>query len=119
MTEQLGVYPKPEHGWTCFHCGETFTTVGSAGDHFGADPSAPPACMIKVGEERGLVMYIRRLEKANRGLRAEVLQLKRDSAPPEVRRMIDQHGGPYIPVEWIDEAEAIYSAREDNYAAFN
>lgn len=28
-------YQKPEHGWTCFHCGETFTT-GSA-----CAPNAP------------------------------------------------------------------------------
>lgn len=28
-------YLKPEHGWTCFHCGETFTTPGSARDHWG------------------------------------------------------------------------------------
>ena len=112
-------YSKPEHGWTCFHCGQTFTTVGSAQDHFGEYPSAPAACQIKVGEERGLVMYIRRLEKANRGLRAEVLHLKREVAPPEVRKMIDQYGGPYIPVEWMEEEKALYSAREDVYDAFN
>jgi len=55
-------YPIPPHGWTCFHCGETFTTPGAARDHFGFDPSADPACVIKVGEERGLVMELRRVE---------------------------------------------------------
>ena len=56
-------YQKPEHGWTCFHCGETFTTLGTARDHFGHDPLAEPGCRIKVGAERGLLMALRRAEK--------------------------------------------------------
>lgn len=48
--------------WTCFHCGETFTTRGLARDHFGFDPSCDPACRIKVGAERGLVMALRKAE---------------------------------------------------------
>ena len=58
----VGFYTKPTHGWTCFHCGETFTTEGAARDHFGFDCSREPACRIKVGEERGLVMALRRAE---------------------------------------------------------
>lgn len=57
-----GFYAPPAHGWTCFHCGETFTTPGSARDHFGFEPSVDPACVIKVGEERGLAMELRRVE---------------------------------------------------------
>lgn len=48
--------------WTCFHCGETFTTPGIARDHFGFDPSCDPACRIKAGAERGLVMALRKAE---------------------------------------------------------
>lgn len=59
---KLGTYPMPEHGWTCFFCGETFTTPGAARDHFGADPIADTACRIKFGEERGLVMALRKAE---------------------------------------------------------
>jgi hypothetical protein len=55
-------YLMPAHGWTCFHCGETFTTPSSARDHFGCEPCADPACRIKVGEERGLVMALRKAE---------------------------------------------------------
>lgn len=55
-------YLRPAHGWTCFHCGETFTTRGGARDHFGMEQSADPACRIKIGEERGLVMALRRAE---------------------------------------------------------
>lgn len=55
-------YPQPAHGWTCFHCGETFTTPGSAQDHFGETPDKVPGCKIKVGEERGLLMELRKVE---------------------------------------------------------
>lgn len=59
-------YEQPEHGWTCFHCGETFKTVGSARDHFGAQQTATPGCMIKVGigGERSLLMALRKAESA-------------------------------------------------------
>lgn len=59
-----GTYTAPAHGWTCFHCGETFTTVGSARDHFGATPDATPGCMVKValGGERGLLAALRKAE---------------------------------------------------------
>lgn len=58
-------YQKPFNGWTCFHCGETFTTVGAARIHFGADQSAQPGCMAKVGlgAERGLLMALRKAEE--------------------------------------------------------
>lgn len=51
-----------EGPWTCFHCGETFTTQGAARDHFGFDPASDPACRIKLGAERGLVMALRKSE---------------------------------------------------------
>ena len=59
---EAATYPMPEHGWTCFHCGETFTTPGAAKNHFGFDPSRDPACRIKLGAERGLVMALRKAE---------------------------------------------------------
>lgn len=61
----------PALGWTCFHCGETFTTPGAARDHFGCDQSDDPACRIKVGEERGLVMELRKAEAEIRRLCSE------------------------------------------------
>lgn len=59
-------YTKPAHGWTCFHCGETFKTIGGARDHFGAAPTAMPGCMARVayGDERGLEMALREAEAA-------------------------------------------------------
>lgn len=61
-------YPMPAHGWTCFHCGETFTTPGAARNHFGFDPSRDPACQIKLGAERGLLSALRKLESENERL---------------------------------------------------
>ena len=55
-------YPMPGDGWVCFHCGERFTTIGSGTDHFGARPTDTAACLVKVGEERGLVMALRLAE---------------------------------------------------------
>jgi hypothetical protein len=67
-------YKHPEHGWTCFHCGETFTTVGGARDHFGADITAQPGCLIRVqlGNERGLLMELRKVEAERDDLRKDV-----------------------------------------------
>jgi hypothetical protein len=74
MSAQPDTYPSPAHGWTCFHCGETFTTQGGAAFHFGADPSATPGCMIKVtvGDERGWLIEIRKLEREVRRLTHDI-----------------------------------------------
>ena len=55
-------YLQPKDGWVCFHCGERFTTYGSARNHFGEREDGKAACMIKAGEERGLVMALRKAE---------------------------------------------------------
>jgi hypothetical protein len=55
-------YMMPEGGWTCFHCGDSFTTIGAAQDHFGETPGATSACRIKSGNELGLVMELRKAE---------------------------------------------------------
>jgi hypothetical protein len=62
LTVDKDTYPMPAHGWTCFHCGETFTTPGGARAHFGFDPSQDPACRIKLGAERGLLGALRKAE---------------------------------------------------------
>jgi hypothetical protein len=57
--------------WTCFHCGETFTTQGSARDHFGAFEGADAGCLVdRIAIEeggtpergRGLLMALRKAE---------------------------------------------------------
>ena len=61
-------YRMPPDGWVCFHCGERFKTVGGARVHFGRRPSSTAGCLIKVGEARGLLMEVRRLEAELREL---------------------------------------------------
>lgn len=64
MTDQTTDAPVERRDrWTCFHCSETFTTPGAARDHFGFEPSADPACQIKLGAERGLVTALRKAER--------------------------------------------------------
>lgn len=53
---------KPAHGWTCFHCGETFTQPHAARQHFGYDQGYEPACIIKAGAEKSMVEALRRAE---------------------------------------------------------
>ena len=82
VPKEEDTYLAPVGGWTCFHCGETFTTEGSASDHFGERPGDVAACRIKSGEERGLVMQIRRLQSKIRGLEAEVTYLQENPTIP-------------------------------------
>lgn len=102
MADGSGHYTKPVHGWTCFHCGETFTTEGAARDHFGIDPSADLACRIKVGAERGLLMALRKAE-------FEIARRRDDDGPTvaavvdEMRRMQSRH------------ADALRDAEEAGY----
>lgn len=70
-------YPMPKDGWTCFHCGERFRTPGAAQDHFGKTQESTAACQIKTGDERGLVMALRKAEDdthtwRDRALSAEI-----------------------------------------------
>jgi hypothetical protein len=47
------IYQAPEHGWTCFHCGEKFTTPGGAKLHFGEPTTKRPVCVATTGEQDG------------------------------------------------------------------
>ncbi len=78
-------YEMPPYGWTCFHCGETFTTVGSARDHFGYTQSDPGCIIDKVAVEeggkpergRGLLMALRKAEAELARYREEDADLHR------------------------------------------
>lgn len=69
--EPDGTYQAPRHGWTCFHCGETFSiathgshaqAVQGAREHFGPDPRWTPAC-IELMQSKPQQLY-RRLRRA-------------------------------------------------------
>lgn len=40
-------YPAPRHGWTCFHCGETFRSYEGAKLHFGSPSDKRPKCSVE------------------------------------------------------------------------
>jgi len=88
------VYPQPGDGWVCYHCGERFTKYGAARDHFGDRPDSDLACLIKAGDERGLVMALRKAEAALEAARRDGME--RAAVITELRRsgeqiMRDQH----------------------------
>ncbi len=65
-------FPPPAHGWTCFHCDETFHTWIDARDHFGAAPNAEPACLIN-RDQLGLLRRLREAEQERDELRVRRL----------------------------------------------
>lgn len=67
--ENSGTYIGPKHGWTCFHCGETFFFVEAARDHFGGTPDRDPGCLIRAN--RGLLSALREAEAEVQKLREE------------------------------------------------
>ena len=98
MSERLA----PDHGWTCYHCGENFTSTGGARDHFGSTPDAEPGCCIKVrlGGERGLLMALREAE-------SRLASYMEDDSlvQQEMRAMQSRH------------ADALMSANEAGYSS--
>lgn len=104
MTEWT--YNRPRHGWTCFHCGETFKTPGEAETHFGFDCSSDPACRIKAGEEMGLLLALRRAEAHIREQDAEMARYRDEDGPKdrEIFRIRSEH------------TEALKRAEEQGFA---
>ena len=70
MSDDPEFYRNPSHGWTCYHCGETFTVPGLALDHFGS-PLSEAGCQIKAGHERNLLHTLREMEDQLARYRAE------------------------------------------------
>lgn len=79
MAEQ-GTYERPKDGWCCFHCGEVFMTVGAAQDHFGVGPGYEPGCVLKVklGDERGWLLELRKAEQRADEQLERALQAERE-----------------------------------------
>lgn len=110
-------YVTPEHGWTCFHCGETFTHHIPARRHFGANPSGKPACQLN-SEDRGLLIALRAAERdlaeAKASERARIaarvremciLRLQADADPlEEVNSMLQQLADD-IKTDWADYSD--------------
>lgn len=52
LTDDAETYNSPAHGWTCFHCGETFWTEAGARLHFGEAVTGRPYCVEVAPEGR-------------------------------------------------------------------
>ena len=61
VAEGLSKFSRPT-GWRCFHCDEVFFTADDARLHFGMDQCSDPACKIKMGAEKSLLVALRRAE---------------------------------------------------------
>lgn len=101
-------YAMPAHGWTCFHCGDTFKTPGSARLHFGADPMKDPACQIKTLEERGLLMALRKVEGELETYRTEDTELHR-----QIHAMSSDHSQALIREEERGYAKGLHDGRHE------
>lgn len=82
-------YAMPALGWTCFFCGDTFTTPGGASDHFGGDMGETAACRIKFGDEMGLLMELRRAQEELKGYRTEDSEKDRELAAMRSRHALE------------------------------
>lgn len=97
-------YPQPEHGWTCFHCGETFLHQKLARDHFGRYPSATPACQLSPAHVREELRRYRMLEAKLDDIQTRLASLIELTdygcgMPREVAQTLDQ-----IAIELLDAA---------------
>jgi hypothetical protein len=100
-------YEAPEHGWTCFHCGEHFASdfagQQAARFHFGFTIDAEPGCQLKLtSEERSLLKRLRAYEQENARLQREIS----DEDTPLHRRIAQLE---------CEHAVALRRAEEDGY----
>jgi hypothetical protein len=70
-------YKSPAHGWTCFHCGETFHIEVQARGHFGG-PDAEPMCVMRAHAVSRFPRAEWPLMYRMRELEAEVSKLRHD-----------------------------------------
>lgn len=71
-------YPSPKHGWTCFHCGETFNIAEQAAGHFGSNVSGEPMCVMRANAFARFPKTEWPLMYRMRELEAEVEKLRLD-----------------------------------------
>lgn len=84
LVSVISTYPTPVHGWTCFHCGETFPgdLAGSrkAREHFGPTPDRDPSCTISARKLRLLEDQLARYRSEDTDLHREIARLRSDHA---------------------------------------
>ena len=75
LSAETDTYPQPEHGWTCFHCGETFKHQTLARIHFGHYPTATPACQLSPAHVREELRRYRMQESKLQDIRNRLASL--------------------------------------------
>jgi hypothetical protein len=73
-------YTPPAHGWTCFHCGETFHGQQAARLHFGASVNDEPKCQISANRLRAMEAELRRYRDEDTDLHREIGRIQSDHA---------------------------------------
>jgi hypothetical protein len=73
-------YPAPPHGWTCFHCGETFMHPNAARLHFGASITDEPKCQISAHRLRAMEDELRRYRDEDTDLHRQLRSMETDHA---------------------------------------
>lgn len=67
LLNQSAPTPLRSHGWTCFHCGDTFKTPETAMEHFGPTPDVTPECVdLTTSSYQDLVRRTREAEHTMR-----------------------------------------------------
>jgi hypothetical protein len=83
-TEKTETNPTPEHGWTCFHCGDhfppTFAGHQAARHHFGDHPVEDPACRINARQFRATQDLLHRYQSEDTDLHREIARMQADHA---------------------------------------
>jgi hypothetical protein len=71
MSEPIGTYPFPKHGWICFHCGDEFSierhgsaeqAEAAAREHFGTTPDEDALCRLASRPQTELAARVREAE---------------------------------------------------------
>lgn len=102
-------YQPPEHGWTCFHCGETFMHEQPARNHFGAHPFGEPGCILRMQDgEHGLLRKIRAMERELERYHEEDSDQDR-----EIAALRSAHGRALIGAEEKGYARGLRDARSE------
>lgn len=93
-------YSAPDHGWTCFHCGEHFPPHGlgieRAKEHFGDYQHATPACQLW-GNSKSWFSALRKVVRALRAAEKERDEVRHQLSEEDtekdrqISRLISEH----------------------------
>lgn len=115
-------YMPPEHGWTCFHCGETFMHANMARNHFGASIDAEPGCILRMQPgEQPLLRKVRGLEHQLREVKIELARYVMDDSDKdrEIAGLKVDHAVALRREEEKGYARGLADARHEEYHGEN